>query len=407
LLLPLFFAFSGVRTQIGLLNDSNTWTACFFIILIAVVGKFGGSMFAARFVGQNWQDSIAIGALMNTRGLMELIVLNIGYDLGVLTPTVFAMMVLMALVTTFMTGPSLDLLNRFGKKEKEIPDELKEMNQFKVLISIGKPESGPALLRLSNALVKKLKDNASITAMHLTPANELFPHNSEEYENESFSPVIEESRLLKQQVTTFFKVSSDIDTDITDVANKGDYDLLIIGLGKSIFEGSLLGNILGFTTRIINPEKILNTVTGKDNLFINSPFDERTKAIVEGSKIPVGILIDKDLQELKRIFIPVFNPADQHLITYAQKFIHNSEAQVLIMDCTGQIKNDAVMKERIRSIEQTAPNHISLESVKPIDKEFLKRHDLMVLSLASWRMLVQQKTEWLNSIPSTLIISDK
>src|SRR6185295_17494768 len=102
-----FFAFTGVKTQIGLLNDGSAWLICGLIILIAVVGKFGGSLVAARFTGQSWSDSFAIGALMNTRGLIELIVLNIGYDLGVLSPMVFTMMVLMALVTTFMTCPSL------------------------------------------------------------------------------------------------------------------------------------------------------------------------------------------------------------------------------------------------------------------------------------------------------------
>ena len=79
--------------------------------MVAVAGKFGGSTLAARMVGQSWKDSLSIGVLMNTRGLMQLIVLNIGYDLGILSPQIFAMMVLMALVTTFMTGPTLDLIN--------------------------------------------------------------------------------------------------------------------------------------------------------------------------------------------------------------------------------------------------------------------------------------------------------
>src|SRR5690606_23331427 len=96
LLLPLFFVFTGLRTQIGLINDPHLWSITGMIILVAVVGKFVGSALTAKFVGQKWKDSLAIGALMNTRGLMELVVLNIGYDLGVLTPEVFAMMVIMA-----------------------------------------------------------------------------------------------------------------------------------------------------------------------------------------------------------------------------------------------------------------------------------------------------------------------
>jgi Kef-type K+ transport system membrane component KefB len=111
LLLPLFFVITGLRTQIGLINEGHLWVTFGWILLVAVAGKFGGSALAARMVGQSWKDSLSIGVLMNTRGLMQLIVLNIGYDLGILSPEIFAMMVLMALVTTFMTGPALDLIN--------------------------------------------------------------------------------------------------------------------------------------------------------------------------------------------------------------------------------------------------------------------------------------------------------
>ncbi len=108
-LLPLFFAFTGLRTQIGLLDGPNDWMICFGLILIATIGKLGGTMFTARLTGINWIDSFALGALMNTRGLIELIALNIGYDLGILSPRIFAMLVIMTLVTTCMTGPLLSL----------------------------------------------------------------------------------------------------------------------------------------------------------------------------------------------------------------------------------------------------------------------------------------------------------
>jgi Kef-type K+ transport system membrane component KefB len=111
-LLPLFFAFSGIRTQIGLLNDPMSWLICLGIIAVASIGKIGGSMAAARITGMGWHDAFALGVLMNTRGLVELIALNIGYDLGILSPRIFAMMVIMALTTTFMTGPLLNLAER-------------------------------------------------------------------------------------------------------------------------------------------------------------------------------------------------------------------------------------------------------------------------------------------------------
>ena len=109
-LLPLFFAFTGLRTQIGLLTEWQDWLMCALIILVAIAGKLGGSMLMGRWTGMSWSESFAIGVLMNTRGLVELVVLNIGYDLGILSGRIFAMMVLMALVTTFMTGPLLSLV---------------------------------------------------------------------------------------------------------------------------------------------------------------------------------------------------------------------------------------------------------------------------------------------------------
>jgi Kef-type K+ transport system membrane component KefB len=110
LLLPAFFAFTGMRTQIGLLSTWYEWAICGLIIVVAVAGKFGGTVAAARATGMNWRNAAGLGVLMNTRGLMELIVLNIGLDLGVISPTLFTMMVLMALVTTVMTSPVLEYL---------------------------------------------------------------------------------------------------------------------------------------------------------------------------------------------------------------------------------------------------------------------------------------------------------
>jgi Kef-type K+ transport system membrane component KefB len=108
-LVPLFFAFTGLRTNLGLLNDTGTWLICLGLILVATLGKLGGTMVSARLAGVNWIDSFSLGALMNTRGLVELIALNMGYDLGILSTTIFTMLVIMALVTTCLTGPLLSL----------------------------------------------------------------------------------------------------------------------------------------------------------------------------------------------------------------------------------------------------------------------------------------------------------
>jgi Kef-type K+ transport system membrane component KefB len=108
LLLPVFFAFTGLRTRIGLVKGAELWFYCALIIGVAILGKVGGSGIAARLGGMRWREATALGILMNTRGLMELVVLNMGLDIKVISPALFSMMVLMALVTTFMTAPLLD-----------------------------------------------------------------------------------------------------------------------------------------------------------------------------------------------------------------------------------------------------------------------------------------------------------
>ncbi|TRX37717.1 cation:proton antiporter domain-containing protein [Flavobacterium restrictum] len=405
LLLPLFFVFTGLRTEIGLINDPYLWKVTGFIILVAVVGKFFGSALAAKFVGQNWRDSLTIGALMNTRGLMELIVLNIGLELKVLTPEVFTMMVIMALVTTFMTGPALNLIN-FIFKTKDVADVEVDIRSdvYRILISFGNNEKGKSLLRLANSLVKKQKNTSSITAMHLSLSDEMHPFNMEDKEKNSFIPIEEESKLLKQEITTIFKATIDIETEITDIANQGDYDLLLVGLGKSIFEGTLLGKVIGFTTRIINPERLMDKFTGKEGLFVNSPFDERTRQIVLKAKMPLGILIDKELQKVDQVFIPIFNSEDSFLIDYAQKLIFNNNSKVVVLDVNGHINTNFVIGNAISSLELKYPNNISLHDDRIIKKEFLAKQDLMIISLESWKALVDSRSIWLSGVPSVLII---
>jgi Kef-type K+ transport system membrane component KefB len=114
--LPAFFAFTGLRTEVGLIASGRDWLICALIVIVATAGKFGGTAIAAKASGLGWRDSGALGILMNTRGLVELIVLNIGLDLGVITPRLFTMLVIMALVTTLMTSPILSALIRPTEK---------------------------------------------------------------------------------------------------------------------------------------------------------------------------------------------------------------------------------------------------------------------------------------------------
>jgi Kef-type K+ transport system membrane component KefB len=404
--LPLFFVYTGLRTQIGLINGPELWRDFGLIISIAVAGKFVGSALAAKFVGQHWKDSLTIGALMNTRGLMELVVLNVAYDLGVLTPEIFAMLVLMALVTTFMTGPALALINYiFPSEEKSIlPIEKKDAEKYKILLSFGNPFRGKTMLRLAFGFIRKSVRNSNVTVLHLTPLNNLIHDNLSEHEQESFKPVKSEAAKLNLPIITLFKPSQTINKDILEVAHHGNFNLLIIGIGQSVFEGSFLGKLLGFTTRFIYPEKLLDTLSGKEKLFENSIFDDRTNQIIRSCKIPLGIFIDNELGQMDDILIPVFHSGDLFLIQFAQMLIENNDSKIRFLNISRNNHHNGEIGQALSDLQQNYPEKVTSIAVKKDDFEFTSQLDLMIVSIRGWKELVEIKSKLISQTFSKLII---
>ena len=158
-LLPIFFAYSGLRTQIGLLNRPELWLLCLAVLLVAIVGKYVGTYAAARVSGMSSRESSALGWLMNTRGLTELIVLNIGLSLGVISPLLFTMLVIMALVTTFMTSPLLEWtfpkrLIRQDMAELPVLEAVPLGNAptYRILVPVSNPNTQKGLVQLAVAI---------------------------------------------------------------------------------------------------------------------------------------------------------------------------------------------------------------------------------------------------------------
>jgi hypothetical protein len=396
LLLPLFFVYTGLRTQVGLLNDPYLWMICGAIILVAITGKFAGSALAARFVGQTWKNSLTIGALMNTRGLVELVALNIGFELGVLTPEIFTMLVIMALVTTFMTSPSLDLINHLFAEKKAIMPVTGKPGTSRILISFGKPEMGRSLLRLASKFLPKSDGNSSITALHLSPGNLFNKYKIDGYERESFIPILKESKSLAIQITPVFRVSEKIDVDITVEANRGHYDLLLMGIGHSIFKGSALGNILGYAVNLVNPDWVLNKLRSK-NSFDHILFDDRTRKILSRTKIPVGVLLNKGMRNINKILIPVFSTHDAFILEYAKKLLVNSDMKVTVWDAMDKTGNNHSIKESIELLRLDVHDPGNFIFFDKIDS--MQQYDLVIVSSEGWK-----NQEYFEKTPSVLII---
>jgi Kef-type K+ transport system membrane component KefB len=405
LLLPLFFVFTGLRTQIGLLNDGHLWMVCGMIILVAIIGKFGGSMFAARFVGQSWKESLSIGALMNTRGLMELIVLNIGYDLGVLSPEIFAMMVIMAVVTTFMTGPALDLINYIFRKD--VSDEVvaKVKQKFRILLSFANPQSGKKLARVANLISGYSKSSTEIMALHVTPSSDINQYQLAEYEKESFKPIKSEANKIGLSISTTYKVSNDVSEEILSDANSGAYDLMLVGVGQSVFEGTLLGQFIGITANALSPDKLLGTLTGRSNIFkTQNILDEKSNAFINNSKIPVGIFIDHEMDQVEKVLLPIVSISDVFLLFYAKKIIKNSNVHIAIVDYNGIIEANTEIKEEITNLENYAPNNMQLISRKDWDIISIYEHNLIVLSIDGFNVFSKDIVMGEKETPSFLLI---
>ena len=402
LLLPIFFVISGLRTDIGLLNSPYLWKITGIIIFIAVAGKFAGSALSLRFVGQSWRDSLIIGALMNTRGLMQLVVLSIGYDLGVISPEIYTIMIIMALVTTLMTGPALDLINKILPEKLISPEGTETPHKFRILISFGNPENGKVMLRLVNCLMKKNQDSAEITALHLSPSNDLHKFNIEEYEKSSFRPVLKEADNLQMKIETIFKASQDIERDIIETANSGNFDLLIAGKAHSLYEGSILGKLIQIIARITNPGRIYGTIKGEEKLFHRSVFDGQTRRLLKSVKIPMGILIDNGFSEIKSIIVPIYSGEDIFILTHAERVLFNSEAKACILDRYNLISQNDELKyvyDSMRAIFNDKIEYVS--SLKSNGNRHLE-YDLLLLSLDGWHKFTHENKS--GQLPTTLII---
>ena len=413
LLLPLFFVYTGLRTQIGLLNEPGLWVICAGIVVVAIVGKLVSTAFASRFVGYNWKDSLIIGSLMNTRGLIQLVVLNIGLDLGVLTPEVFVMMVVVALTTTFMTSPLLNLIDRiFKKKQATMPVE--EERKYKILVSFENSEMGRKLLFIANSFIRKRQNSSELSMLHLSEGNLLYQYAIDEVEEEIFNPVKEEAQALNQNFEPIFKVVGDTSTNVAKMANKGEYDFLLIGYKGSIFSDNVFGRVLGFSNRLIHIPNFLLSKLGNQKKWrrmLTAPLDEGTRTIVSKSDMPVGIFIDKGLDKamsgMRNIFVPILDEDDIFVGQFMERLAENSFVRITLWDVIGLMDTSMDFTKSVRVIKGINPYLFQLWNKNiPVGSDILKKQDMIMISLNSWIELNDRNPKLLKDAPSTLVLTN-
>jgi Kef-type K+ transport system membrane component KefB len=251
LLLPAFFAFTGMHTQIGLVSGATQWLICILIIIVASAGKFGGSLIAARLTGMGWRDASALGVLMNTRGLMELIVLNIGLELKVLSPTLFAMLVLMAVVTTFTTTPILHLITRkhtFADPKAAEPRAMKPPGGG-LLVPISNPEGLAPLIDLATAATRPNDPPPRVVALVRRPQPGIRSGLREvDRKQVPRAPIlvqaIDHARHNGTVIDAQAIWTDDPAGDILSIANEPTMGWLLLGYHRPVFGGDLLGGVV-------------------------------------------------------------------------------------------------------------------------------------------------------------------
>lgn len=374
LLLPLFFAYSGLRTEIGLVHHPREWLVAGGLILLATLGKFGGCVVAGRLTGLRWREASAIGILMNTRGLMELIVLNIGADLGIISPTVFTMLVLMALVTTFATTP---VLRRFypdhemARDRIEIPAEAvpETPAPFTLMMCVSDGTSGPGLATVAAALLGKRDEPARLFALHLRdpsdkPSVELRRSGSD-LRAGPLAPLVGRARELMLDVSPLGFVSAEPAADICRTAEAKQASLLLLGWHKPLLLEGRLGGIVG--------------------------------NVIARANRPVGVLVDRGLQKIGRVLVAFAGgPEDLAALRLARRIGGGSGVELTLLHVVtpenvarpgrGQSQIEQVFPEpdlnsgsiRVHIVEHASPPDAVLGEVR-------QGYDLVVLGMnARW-----------------------
>ena len=410
LLLPLFFVYTGLKTEIGLLNTPELWGVCLIFCLVAIIGKMGGSIIPARAAGESWRDSLSLGALMNTRGLMELIVLNIGLEMGILPPVVFVMLVIMALVTTFMTTPLLEIIDRLFPDKAAQAELLRQKAEgvFKTLISVGNPEGGKNLLRVAKTVLDGVSNKLDVEVLHLTAGTDTHPIYSEQYSQKGFAEILAEAEKLNIPISTDYRVADIIEAEIVRKVNSENFDFLLVGGGQATTHKAILKESSRFERfPILN--KVLNKLTKDNTLFYpGTLIKDKTRYFIENSNCSVGVFVNRDFKSISNTLILIEEEADDFLLRYARRMMRiNPEVKIEVIDLEMLYNKSEQIKAGIDKLAEEFGTQFKLSQSHHCSKSYLEKFDFMMVSYQSWDFLVSQEISTLKHIPSTLIINKK
>jgi len=406
LFLPLFFVSTGLRTEIGLLNTPELWWMCGIFILVAIIGKFGGALFSARFVGESWKNSLYIGALMNTRGLMELVVLTIGYEMNILPPPIFVMLVIMTLVTTFMTTPLIGFIKFcFRTRERILEEKQAEpvAGIFKVLLSFGRASNGQVMLDVAHQMFSRGKNKLELTALHLTIGPDVNPLHTDNFEEVSFGPILYGAQKLNMDITTRYEVSNNAGQDITDIVNNEGFDFLLVGAGISMSDqpDDIAAN--KYRTSLYN--RFIKRFKAPESWFYpGGLLKDKTRTFIEQTKVPVGVFVNRSFVKASSTIIVIDSANDLFLLNYAQALLKATRGLAAIVSrASSTTPNHDEIEASIEKFIQTVKQTVLLPD-KDLVPGLFNGYNFMLISYKTWNDVSEHRKKALQEMPSTLIL---
>lgn len=393
LLLPLFFVSSGLRTELGLVNTPELWALFGIFTLVAVVGKMGGTYLAARSCGIQRRESLYLGAYMNTRGLMELVVLRIGLDLGVLSTVLFTILVMMTLVTTIMTAPTLQLIDWLLKKKKT-PQSL-EHATGQVLISFGRAETGVTLLEFFHRLCGGTAPQVACTLMHVTTDTDISTIDAEHYYASSFAAPMEMAKQLDLAVERKYEIAESVPEAVLTHANHIQSNLLLLGASVNLSQDKKDRDLVAYSNKLTRRWKVMTGRRRKAKKEQSShSFEELIATFAQEAPCSVGIYVDNGQTPIAHPLVLMQRPEDQELLLVAEQVTQSADSPITLMPLSSHLaKPTTELSARVSWSGETFAEQVNLNA-----------YDFAFIAYDAWAALMPAQQELLEQLPSYLIL---
>ncbi|MDR1437320.1 MAG: cation/H(+) antiporter, partial [Candidatus Symbiothrix sp.] len=338
-------------------------------------------------------------------GLMELVVLTIGYEMNILSPPVFTILVLMTLVTTFMTTPLLFFIKSFYRRRSKLAvrKRWKAEKTFKILLSFGRAGNGQIMLNVAHQMFSKGNRKLDITALHLTTGADVNPLQTDSFETVSFNPILTEAGKLDIPIHTRYEISSNVGEDITNIVNEGRYHFLLVGAGIT---WSNLPNDIAANQYRESQKRYLKPLSGAESWFFPaSLLKDKTKLFIEQSHCPVGVFVNRDFETATRALLILDSGKDLYLLAYARTLLKFTSGSLAIINRSkaGAFEGESNEKAIKLFLEKNRASVLLPE--KNISSELLVRYNFMLIGYNTWNDVSEHEKETLQVMPSTLIVS--